>query len=258
MTSSILLGRDGDVATLTLNRPEKMNALNADMWRGLAAHLRQIGTDTGLRCVVLRGAGPHFAAGADLAEFAELRATTAAAENYGSMMLEALWGLRDLPQPTIACISGNCLGAGLELAAMCDLRVAADDARFGVPIQRVGITMPYPELAALVDLVGRAVMLEILLEGQVHDAAWALMRGLVGRVVPAAELTAAVGETVARITAGSPLSHRNHKIFTQRCLAKTAVSETELRDSYRAVESADYQEGIAAFLEKRRPAFTGQ
>lgn len=257
MTALVALDIEGQVATLTLNRPDKMNALNLPTWRALSAALAEVAGNTALRCVVLRGAGAHFAAGADLAEFAAERATTAAAEAYGGVMLAALWALRDLPQPTIAAIRGNCLGAGLELAAMCDLRIAADDAKFGVPIQRVGITMPYPELAALVQLLGRATMLEILLEGRLYDAAWAASRGLVGRVVAATDLDAVLADTASRIVAGSPVSHRNHKKFTLRCLTPAPLTAAELRESYAAAESADYREGIAAFLARRKPVFSG-
>lgn len=258
MTALVTLARDGQIATLTLNRADRMNALNLAMWHELAVAVEDLAGDDGIRCVVLRGAGADFAAGADLAEFATARATIAAAEAYGAVMLRALWGLRDLPQPTIAAIAGNCLGAGLELAAMCDLRIAGAEAKFGVPIQRIGVTMPYPELAALVGLLGRSVMLEILLEGRINDAAWALACGLVTRVVPSGDLAAAVADSAGRVVAGSPLSHRNHKKFTARCLTGRPLSAAELRESYAVVESADYAEGISAFLAKRKPAFTGQ
>ncbi|MBK8161259.1 MAG: enoyl-CoA hydratase/isomerase family protein [Rhodospirillaceae bacterium] len=258
MTSLILHTRDGAVAILTLNRPEKRNALNAEMWRGLASHLRDLAADGTVRCVVLQGAGGHFAAGADMAEFAAHRDTPDAARDYGEMMLETLRCIRGLPHPTIARIDGNCLGGGLEIAAMCDLRIAADNAKFGIPIQRVGITMPYPELGMLVDLVGRATMLEMLLEGGIHDADWALRRGLVTRLVASGDLAAAVASSTERLLAGSPQSHRNHKKFTLRCLDGQPLTAAELQESYAAVASADYREGIAAFLAKRRPVFTGQ
>jgi enoyl-CoA hydratase/carnithine racemase len=141
---------------------------------------------------------------------------------------------------------------------MCDLRIAADTAKFGIPIQRVGITMPYPELQALVDLIGRAAVLELLLEGEIHGAAWALAHGLVTRLCPAGDLSAAIQALVTRIAAGSPQSHRNHKKFTQRCLDKRPLSAAELGEGYAAVSSSDYREGIAAFLAKRRPNFTGE
>lgn len=257
MTDLIQVSCDGAVATLTLNRPDKRNALNADLWRRLAAALHNLGSRPDLRCLVLRGAGGHFAAGADMAEFAELRATPEGARAYGETMLAALWALRDFPLPTIARIDGNCLGGGLELAAMCDLRVAAEDAKFGVPIQKVGITMPYPELAALVELLGRPTMLELLLTGEVFDSAWALRKGLVTRIVPVHEMDQAVAGLAARITAGAPISHRNHKKFTRRCLEPQPLTEAEIAEGYAAVTSSDYREGIAAFLGKRPPQFVG-
>jgi enoyl-CoA hydratase len=257
-TDLIRLERAGDVATLSLDRPEKRNALNAEMWRALAAQLKGLADEKDLRCLVVTGQGGHFAAGADMAEFAALRATPAGARTYGEMMLDALWTLRDLSLPTIARIEGNCLGGGLEIAAMCDIRIAAEDASFGIPIQRVGVTMPYPELAALVELIGRPAMLEMLLSGELFDAAWALHQGLVTRCVPASDLDAAVGELCRRIAAGSPVSHRNHKKFTRRCLEGRPLSPEDIAEGYEAVLSADYREGISAFLEKRRPAFPGQ
>lgn len=257
-TSLIRLDREGAVAKLSLNRPEKRNALNAEMWRGLAEELKVLALDADLRCVVVRGQGGHFAAGADMAEFAALRATPEGARAYGEMMLDALWTLRDLPVPTIARIEGNCLGGGLEIAAMCDFRIATDDAKFGIPIQRVGITMPYPELAALIDLIGRPAMLELLLGGDIHDAAWALRRGLVTRCVAAPELDSTIAELIARLLAGSPVSHRNHKKFAQRCLEPRPLAAADIAEGYAAVTSADYREGIAAFLEKRRPHFIGR
>ncbi|MBI2253154.1 MAG: enoyl-CoA hydratase/isomerase family protein [Proteobacteria bacterium] len=253
----IRLTRDGAVATLTLNRPEKRNALNADLWRCLAAELKTLSTQPDMRCIVLTGAGGHFAAGADMAEFAELRATPEGARAYGEIMLDALWALRDCPLPTLARIEGNCLGGGLELAAMCDLRIAAAEAKFGIPIQKVGITMPYPELAALVDLLGRPTMLELLLTAEIFDAAWALRKGLVTRVVASAELDVAIADLTGRITAGAPISHRNHKKFTRRCLEPRPLTEAEIAEGYAAVNSGDYREGIAAFLGKRPPQFAG-
>jgi enoyl-CoA hydratase len=257
ITDLIRQSQEDGVVTLSLNRPEKRNALNADLWRALARALGGLADIPGLRCVVLRGEGGHFAAGADMAEFAELRATPEGARRYGEIMLEALWALRDFPLPTIARIDGNCLGGGLELAAMCDLRIAGSEAKFGIPIQKVGITMPYPELAALVELLGRPVMLEMLLTGEIFDAGWALRNGLVTRIVPPAELDAALADLTGRIAAGAPISHRNHTKFTRRCLEGRPLEVAEIEEGYAAVTSADYREGIAAFLGKRSPRFTG-
>src|SRR5512134_3899683 len=166
-----------------LNRPDKRNALTLAMWRSLGETLALVERDETLRCVVLRGAGGNFAAGADLAEFAALRATADQAEAYGRDMLAALHAIRDCRHPTVAAIDGLCVGGGLEIALMCDLRLATADSRYGIPIQKVGVAMPYPELVILTQMLGPATMLELLLEAQLHDANWAERRGLVTRVV---------------------------------------------------------------------------
>jgi enoyl-CoA hydratase/carnithine racemase len=245
------------IATVTLNRPDKMNALNLEMWRLIARHFTTLDQDSGLGCVILRGAGDHFAAGADLAEFREQRWTTDQAASYGEVMLQALYAIRDCRHPTIAAIDGNCMGAGLELAAMCDLRLATIRSRFGIPIQKIGVTMPYPELAELVALLGRPTMLELLLEGGIHDADWALTKGLVTRLSDPADRDRNLADLARRIANGSPVSHRNHKAMTRRCLGVEPLNPSEIRAAYAACESADYREGISAFLAKRRPVFTG-
>ena len=254
--AEIAIVRAGQTAEVILNRPDKRNALNLAMWRGVAEAFAGLDADATLRCVVVRGAGGNFAAGADLAEFAAHRATAAQAEAYGRQMLAALSAVRDCRHPTIAAIEGLCVGGGLEIAVMCDLRLAAADSRFGIPIQKVGIAMPYPELAMLTQILGPTVMLEMLLEAQLHDAAWAERRGLVTRVVAdlAAELQAAIG----RITAGSPVSHRHHKRLVHRAAQENLTGDDEtVRLSYAAVETDDYREGIQAFLQRRAANFTG-
>lgn len=245
------------VATVMLNRPAKMNALNLEMWRSLAREMEELGADAALRCIILRGAEGNFAAGADLAEFRAQRWTADQAEAYGAVMMRALYAVRDCPHPTVAAIEGNCIGAGLEVAAMCDLRLATAQARFGVPIQKIGVTMPYPELSELVALLGRATMLELLLEGAIHDADWAFAKGLVTRISTVPDFERDVAELVRKIASGSPLSHRNHKAMTRRCQGEVKLEAAEIRAGYAACDSIDYREGIEAFLAKRRPAFQG-
>ncbi len=213
---------------------------------------------TGLRCVILRGANGHFAAGADLAEFRDHRWTKDQAMRYGETMVTALFAIRDCRHPTLAAIDGNCIGAGLELAAMCDLRLTTTAARFGIPIQKIGVTMPYPELSALVTLLGRPTMLELLLEGGIHSADWALAKGLVTRLCDKDSLDRDITELAHKIAAGSPVSHRNHKAMIRRCQEPAAITQAEIDRAYAACETADYQEGIRAFLAKRRPGFTGR
>lgn len=252
----IVVSRDGSTALVTLDRPDKRNALNLAMWRSLEAALLALDREDSVRCIVLRGAGGNFAAGADLAEFATQRATAAQAESYGNAMLGALSAIRDCRHPTIAAIEGLCVGGGLEVALMCDLRLAATDSRFGIPIQKVGVAMPYPELAMLTQMLGAATMFELLLEAQLCNAAWAERRGVVTRV--AEDLDADLRATIDRITAGSPLSHRHHKRLIWRSLqAALAVDAETVKSSYAAAESADYREGLQAFLERRSANFNG-
>ena len=256
--NTVQLAIDGPIARIILDRPDKMNALNAEMWRDLAAAVDRVEAEPGIRCVLLRGAGGNFAAGADLAEFGSLRANADQAEAYGRMMLATLHKIRDCSRPTLAWIEGNCLGAGLEVAVMCDLRVAAETAKFGVPIQKIGVSMPYPELAAFVGLMGRAAVLEMLLEGGLYTADWAAKTGLVTRIAPVESLESTVKTLVERVVSGSPVSHRSHKAFSLRCLDPRPLTPAELRQSYATCDSADYQEGIKSFLERRKPRFTGQ
>jgi enoyl-CoA hydratase/carnithine racemase len=154
MADVIELTRDGDLAFVALNRPDKLNALDKAMWRRLSAVMDEIAADDGLRSVVIRGNGAAFGAGADLAEFATERHTPATAEAYAGIMGDALLAVRACAVPTLAQIHGACAGAGLEIAIHCDIRLAAAGSRFGIPIQRMGIGLPYPELAALAELVG--------------------------------------------------------------------------------------------------------
>jgi len=244
------------LATVRLNRPDKRNALTLGMWRDLAQAFDQLEREEQLRCIVVRGAGGNFAAGADLSEFPALRATADQAEAYGRQMIAALTAIRDCRRPTIAAIEGLCVGGGLEIALMCDLRLGTPDSRFGIPIQKVGVAMPYPELAILTQMLGRPTMLALLLEGQLHDAAWAERHGLLTRI--ATDLEADLSAAIGRILGGSPVSHRHHKRFTRRaCDVLQALDAADVRHSYEAVETADYREGVAAFLDRRTAKFPG-
>ncbi|WP_284736069.1 enoyl-CoA hydratase/isomerase family protein [Dongia deserti] len=244
------------LATVRLNRPDKRNAMTLDMWRELREVFTLLEQDVQVRCVVVRGTSGHFAAGADLSEFPALRATAEQAETYGRQMVAALTAIRDCRHPTIAAIEGLCVGGGLEIALMCDLRLGAADSRYGVPIQKVGVAMPYPELAILTHMLGRPTMLALLLEGQLHDASWAERHGLLTRTV--ADLEAELAATIGRILTGSPASHRHHKSFTQRAVdVLQSLDAEDIRRSYAAVESEDYREGIDAFLARRTPKFPG-
>ena len=259
MTDSVLLRRDGEIATIVLNRPDKRNALTLEMWERLGVLLAEAEADDSLRCLVLCGAGEAaFAAGADIAEFPTLRASAAQAKAYAERMAPALEGLKRCRHPSVAMILGACSGGGLELAALCDIRICGESARLGIPINRIGHALPYPGLEALVALVGRAGAAELLLEGRVLTAAEAQARGLVQRVLPDAEVEAEVQATAARIAAGAPLAARLHRACLNRLEDPRPLSAAEAELPYSACDSADYREGIEAFLAKRPPRFQGR
>lgn len=175
MADLVLVERDGGIVTVTLNRPERLNALTWAMWEGVGAAMAKLDAEEDVRCIVLRGAGGKaFAPGADIAEFAERRANFAQARTYGRLMHETMRRIAECRHPTVALIEGICVGGGLELAMLCDIRICGEGSRFGVPINRLGVTMGYPEIAALIKLVGRQTALEILLEGRVFGAREAL------------------------------------------------------------------------------------
>lgn len=258
MSDVVLLSRDGDIATVTLNRPDRLNALDKAMWQRLAAIMAEIAGDGAIRCAILRGAGPAFGAGADVAEFATERDTPAKAATYAEVMGTALSALRDCPVPTVAQIHRACAGAGPEIAIHCDLRIAGDGSKFGAPVQRLGIAMPYPEIAALMELVGRATTIELLFEGRMIGAREACEKGLVCRVVPDSAVEEEARAAARRIADGAPLVHRWHKKFARRLLDPTPLSAAEIAESHAACGTEDYRAGIAAFLAKEKPRFQGR
>lgn len=255
----VLVARDGPIATITLNNPDRLNALNRAMWSGLGAALRQLSADDALRCVVVRGAGEKaFAAGADISEFATERADATQARHYGRLIHETMQAVAACRHPTVALIRGACVGGGLEIAAMCDLRVAGAGSRFGIPVAKLGLTMACGELTGLLALVGRAVALEILLEGRMFDAGEAYRKGLVNRVVPDDKVEAEAYATARRIADGAPLVNRWHKQFIARLAVTARLTGAEWDEGFACFDTADYQEGVAAFLAKRKPEFRGK
>ena len=257
-TATVHCERTKPVATVTLSNPGKLNALNAAMWQELRQIMQQLGGDADIRCVILRGAGEVFAAGGDIEELRQARATVDRALAYHEAVGQVLQAVQQLPQPTLAAIQGPCAGAGLEIACACDLRIAGESARFGAPVMKLGFSMYPGELAGLLALAGPALTKEILLEGRLLSAAEALAKGLLTRVVADADVHAEAMATAQRIAAGAPLVARWHKQWIARLQDSAPLDEIEKRASFAFVDSADYSEGLAAFLEKRPPRFTGR
>jgi len=210
---------------------------------------------------VLRGAGDEaFAAGADIAEFATERDNVVQGRRYHREHVHgALKAVGECRHPTIAMIHGPCAGGGLEIACMCDLRIAGRSGRFGVPINRLGFAIAYDELAALLPLTGRAVALELLLQGSLWDAAEALQKGLLTRVVPDSDLEQEAYAAARRIADGAPLVNRWHKRFARRLTPQPApLTESEIAENFAYFATEDYRIGVQAFAAKKRPQFKGR
>ena len=254
--STVDVSRDGEIATLTLNNPGKLNAVNLGMWLQLAENMAVLSVDRDSRCIVVRGAGNEaFAAGGDLEEFVTARATLEQALHYHGQVAAALNAIADCLHPTVALIEGACIGGGLEIAGVCDLRICNESARFGAPINRLGFSMYPGEMEGLLRLAGAAVMKEILLEGRILSAAEAYQKGLITRVVPDPRAADEAYATARRICAGAPLVAGWHKHWIRRLADGRPLNDEEKAASFAFLDTADYQEGLAAFLEKRKPSF---
>ena len=259
MIEPVLVAREGVIATVALNNPDKLNALNKPMWEKLGIVMGELSADAGLRCVVLRGAGDKaFAAGADISEFHAERANSRQAQAYSEGGIGWLRAIAECRHPTLALIQGACVGGGLLVASQCDLRICNESARFGVPVKNLGLTESYDELAGMLRILGPSASLEILLEGRIWGAREAYEKGLVSRVVPDAEVVAEAYAAARRIAEGAPLVARWHKKFVRRLLDPRPLSAEERAEGYACFDTEDFRAGVAAFLAKRKPEFTGK
>lgn len=257
----ILVERDDVIATVVMSNSEKLNALTVAMWQELGREMNALSDDEALRCIVLRGAGSAaFAAGANIEEFAQTRATVQQGKRYHREYVRgALVAVAECRHPTIAMIHGPCIGGGMEIACQCDLRISGSSGRFGVPINRLGFAIAYDELAALLPLVGRAVALEILVEGRVWNADEACRKGLVTRVVPDEGLEEECSAVALRVAEGEPMVNRRHKQFVRRLTPRPApLTEAEIEENFAYFATEDYRTGMQAFREKKRPRFKGR
>jgi len=249
------VSRDGHVARLTIDRPEKRNAMTAAMWAGLPGVLAGLAEDAGVRVLVVTGAGPSFCAGADISDLLSGPDPADPMAVVRRDNLAAQAALRDFPKPTLAMIRGHCIGGGVELAACCDLRLTDPTGVFGVTPAKVGVVYAPASTRALIDLVGPAMTKYLLFSGELIDAATALRAGLVDQLVAADDLEAEVHRFADVLASRSALTQRSTK---QVIAALTAGRDAgaEVGPWYReTISSGELAEGVTAFTERRPPRF---
>ena len=256
MADEILCSIEDGIATVVLNRPDKRNAMNSAVLDGLRERFDELEEDRDVRVVVVRGAGTAFCSGMDLNELSR-RQAEADPETGVTAVLQRIERSR---HPTIAMVHGDAFAGGCELALHCDLRVAAEAARFAMPLARLGIVVPFPLGQKLVEIVGPAAAREILFTARPFDARRAFEIGMVHRVVAAAEVEAATYEMARAIAGNAPLSLAGMKAIIQRAVSQRERIDHADLDALvtRARKSADAREGVRAMLEKRRPQFRGE
>jgi len=246
---------DGVFARVRLSHSGKFNAMSRAMWLSLRAVFLDLQSQHGLRCVSVSGSEGHFCAGGDIAEYPTFRFDEAALRTFHE---DEVWGglsaMLDCDLPMVAHIDGNCMGAGMEIASCCDIRIASSSARFGAPIARLGFPMAPREAALVARAAGELTAREMLLSAAVLDAAEMKQRGFLNQVVPQAALAQAVEQRLQSMSRLAPLAARMNK-QTLRAWARGEQASMTPMDSYRYADSAEHREGIAAFLAKRTPQF---
>jgi enoyl-CoA hydratase len=252
---------DGRTLHIRFNNPARHNALSVDMWEAVPPLLALAKEDDRVRLVAFSGAGEKaFVSGADISQFDGMRAAKEAVKHYEAMAEATLTGIHDFPKPTLACIRGYCIGGGVNVAIACDIRIASLDSVFSIPAARLGLGYRYSAMKNLVDLVGPGNAKDLFFTARRIDAVEAKTMGLVTRVCEPGALPALLAEYAAAMAENAPLTVMAGKAITREILKPSpdidmALCQSLIRGCF---ESADYTEGRTAFMEKRKPVFTGR
>lgn len=261
LTGRLVAEKQGPVGWLTFNNPERRNAVSIDMWEGIPRVLDRFEQDPEVRVIVMKGAGDKaFVSGADISQYEKERSTAEGIQRYNEISSSACDRLQACDKVTLAMIRGYCLGGGVNVALCCDLRLTADDARFGVPAAKLGLGYGAASLKNLIDTVGAAYAREMLMTGRQFTAGEAKDMGFVHRVAPVAELEALVLEYCAMISENAPLTIRAGKRIVRELTKSSSAFDARSCAAWvrECFESQDYIEGRRAFMEKRKPVFHGK
>jgi enoyl-CoA hydratase len=249
------------VGIITFNNPEKRNAMSLDMWEGLGSALVELRDDPEVRVVIMVGAGDKaFVSGADVSQFEKTRHNAEASEEYSKKSAAQRALLANYPKPTIACIRGFCLGGGMQVAMLADIRIASENSQFGIPAAKLGIAYGYDGLKHLVSLVGPSWARLLMYTGMRIDSTEAVRIGLVDRVVPDTELWNATSEIARTISGNAPLAIKAAKITIAQVLKDESHRDMDAikQIGTACMDSEDFREGRTAFMEKRKPRFKGK
>ena len=254
----LIVAQDGPIGWITFNQPERLNAVRRDMWDDLPAAVADLTSRSGVRAIVVKGAGDKaFISGADIAEFDIQRSNAVTNRSFTVAVSAATASLIEARVPVIAMINGFCIGGGMVIASACDIRICSEASRFGVPAGKLGLGYELDNFARLQSIVGRGVAMEMVATARQYSSQEALAAGFVNRVAPVTDLENTVRDIVAMIVTNAPLS-----IVAAKLSSRAAIDPLMEVEAQQAIDicfdSEDFREGRTAFRERRLPAFKGR